>query len=179
MRERSSRRLRRYDHEECVAPADEGIWGSYRRTIGRTSGEEEDPQGPSEETDHLHSTIRERYHDRRKEEGRAALVTNYRGNLIQTDVVNLDEPQPNDIRCREMRMHPRPGVMVLRRGEGLGRPNEAPSTRPGRKMIRSCRSSLLCRGECSTIDHINASKWGSFRWASCKLSMRLNRKCHL
>lgn len=36
---------------------------------GRTTGEEEDPQGPGKEENHLHPPIRERHNDWRQEEG--------------------------------------------------------------------------------------------------------------
>ena len=71
--ERSSRRLQRYAN-----PKDERTDDREAReltaTTGRAPGEEEDPQGPREEENHIHSPFRQRHHDRRQAK---------------------DEPQPN------------------------------------------------------------------------------------
>lgn len=61
---------------------------------GRTSGEEEDAQGPSQEENNIHSTIRERHNDWRKEKGEFQL----RNKLAKKVLTNWeDEPQPNHI----------------------------------------------------------------------------------
>lgn len=46
---------------------------------GRTSGEEEDAQGPSQEENLIHPTICERHHDRRKEKGEFRLGYRHAG----------------------------------------------------------------------------------------------------
>jgi hypothetical protein len=42
---------------------------AYKRTIGRASREEEDPQGSREEENNIHSTIRQCHIDRWQEKG--------------------------------------------------------------------------------------------------------------
>ena len=43
----------------------------FMRCVGRTTREEEDPQGPCEEEDNLHPSLRQRHHDRWEEEGQS------------------------------------------------------------------------------------------------------------
>ena len=72
------------------------------RSPGRTSREEEDPQGPRQEENNLHPTIRQCDNDWWQEKGMdLAIPSNaprYRKDLLTHC---SDEPQPNDIKSHE------------------------------------------------------------------------------